>query len=191
MRSAPLTLSLIGAPRPPHSRQRSPTWCRSRLPENPHARPQPWDRDDRHRGTTSDAGSIVALPARVPAPQEATTGWRRCCALTGFLPSLALLSTVVGEGPMADYAVALSEGGLVLLTGLCSFAPAVLPGASLSGPRPFGCGGLRADTWAWARFSSSASARRSLSLVSAHPYERSPQGIRTLPAWPRGRCVEQ
>jgi len=36
-------------------------------------------------------------------------------ALTGFLPSLALLVAVFKEGPMADYAVALSEGSWVLL----------------------------------------------------------------------------
>jgi signal transduction histidine kinase len=70
--------------------------------------------------------AVLAVPWTVAAllvRRREAEGWLApMLALTGFLPSLALLVAVFQEGPVAGYAVALSQGTWVLLF----LAPALL-----------------------------------------------------------------
>jgi signal transduction histidine kinase len=63
--------------------------------------------------------ALLAVPASVVAlrvEQRRPTGWLGpMLALTGFLPALALLVAVQKRGPVADYAVPLSQGSWALL----------------------------------------------------------------------------
>jgi signal transduction histidine kinase len=96
-------------------------------------------------------------------------------ALTGFLPALALLGAVFKEGPVAGYAVALSEGSWVLLFVSAALLVLFFPEGRVRGR----------DRWlAWAI----AIDALLFIVVGAmhpgpysHPYERSPHVFGTLP----------
>jgi signal transduction histidine kinase len=96
-------------------------------------------------------------------------------ALTGFLPSLALLVAVFKEGPVAGYAVALSEGSWVLLFVSVALLVLFFPERRVRGR----------DRWlVWAI----AIDALLFIVVGAmhpgsysHPYERSPHVFGTLP----------
>jgi signal transduction histidine kinase len=63
--------------------------------------------------------AVLAVPSMLVAlfvGRRRRDGWLApMLALTGFLPALALLGAVFQEGPVASYAVALSQGSWVLL----------------------------------------------------------------------------
>jgi hypothetical protein len=67
----------------------------------------------------SGLAAVLAAPSIVAAllvERRRPTGWLGpMLALTGFLPSLALLGDVFKHGPLGDYAVAVSQGSWVLL----------------------------------------------------------------------------
>jgi hypothetical protein len=123
--------------------------------------------------------ALLAVPSMVAAllvRRRGSKGWLApMLALTGFLPSLALLVAVFKEGPVAGYAVALSEGSWVLLFVSAALLVLFFPEGRVRGR----------DRWlAWA-----IAIDALLFIVVAamhpgaydHPYERSPHVFGTLP----------
>ena len=123
--------------------------------------------------------ALLAVPSMVAAllvRRRRSDDWLApMLALTGFLPSLALLVAVFKEGPVAGYAVALSEGSWVLLFVSAALLVLFFPEGRVRGR----------DRWlAWA-----IAIDALLFIVVAamhpgaydHPYERSPHVFGTLP----------
>lgn len=123
--------------------------------------------------------ALLAVPSIVAAllvRRRGSEGWLApMLALTGFLPSLALLVAVFKEGPVAGYAVAVSEGSWVLLFVSAALLVLFFPEGRVRGR----------DRWlAWAI----AIDALLFIVVGAmqpgaysHPYERSPHVFGTLP----------
>ncbi len=115
---------------------------------------------------------LVALVVR----RRRRDGWLApMLALTGFLPALAMLGTVFQEGPVAGYAVALSQGSWVLLFVSAALLVLFFPEGRVRGR----------DSWlAWA-IAIDALLFIAVAATSPHPYpspyEDSPHVFGTLP----------
>lgn len=124
---------------------------------------------------------LFALPSSIVAvlvERTRPTAWLGpMLALTGFLPSLALLGDIFKHGPLGAYAVALSNGSWVLL--YLSAALLVLH---------FPTGRLRGrDRWLAAAIVVDAVVFIAVGALSPHPFpapfEHSPHVFGSVPGW--------
>jgi signal transduction histidine kinase len=123
--------------------------------------------------------ALLAVPAMLVAllvRRRRRDGWLApMLALTGFLPALALLGSVFQEGPVSDYAVALSQGSWVVLFVSAALLVLFFPEGRVRGR----------DRWlAWA-IAIDALLFIAVAATSPHPYESpyedSPHVLGTLP----------
>ncbi|MDX6368790.1 MAG: hypothetical protein QOG93_292 [Gaiellaceae bacterium] len=99
-------------------------------------------------GALSMAALLAAASTAVAIVVERRkpTGWLGpMLALTGFLPSLALLGDIFKHGPLGNYAVAVSQGSWVLLFLSAALLVLFFPGGHLHGRDRWLAGAIVAD----------------------------------------------